>query len=531
MFKKTTIDFRASGVLNPLVFDYLEKNRNLKPFYGYFPDRNGFAGLLKTNPYTGFRREVLSEILIDQGNSVKNTSESTVANFHQLKQKNTFTVTTGHQLCLFTGPLYFIYKIFSTINLAERLKREFPGLNFVPVYWMASEDHDFEEVNGFNSGGKTIRWKSGQTGAVGDFKTEELKKVFPEIVELFGRSENAGYLVSLFEHAYLNHKTLAEATRFLVNELFGAYGLVMVEGNDRRFKLQFREQFKTDIFDNSAFRSVTASVKELENLGYPTQVKPRAINCFYLENGLRARIEKTGETFSLVGTKRSFTKTELEDILEKYPERLSPNVVLRPVYQQAILPNIAYVGGPGELAYWLEYKKMFDAFDAQFPVLMPRSFVTVLNAPTKKKIDKVDFSVSDFFKPERELIRELQVKINAFVELDAEKKRISELYAQILEKAATADKTLEGSVSAELKRTLNGVDRISDKSNRALRRKSETAINQLRDIKQRLFPNSSPQERYENFSSLYLNYGRDFFKLLKENLDPFVLKQIVFTEE
>jgi bacillithiol synthase len=531
MFKKTTLDYKGTGVLSSLVFNYLNHDKNLHEFYNQFPNEKGFEELLQTKPYSDFNRKRLSEILKQQNLLVANTSESTSFNSDKLENKNTFTVTTGHQLCLFTGPLYFIYKIISTINLAESLQKTFPEYDFVPVYWMASEDHDFEEINNFNAFDKTITWKSEQGGAVGDFKTEELKKLFPSIQELFGKSENADYLISLFENAYLKHKNLADATRFLVNELFGEYGLITVDGNDKAFKEQFKEEFKKDIFTNAHYGLVNDSIKQLETLGYSAQVNPRMINCFYLENNARTRIEKTGDVYQLVGTKNSFTKEQLDSIIENTPEKLSPNVVLRPLYQQIILPNLAYVGGPGELAYWLEFKKMFVSSEALFPVLMPRNFVTVVDKTTEKKIEKLNFTVKDFYKSEQELIKELQVKKDATFDLVSEKESVSEFYSLILKRVSNIDQTLSGSLAAEQQRTLRGLERISAKTNRAIRRNYETEINQLTQIKKRLFPKNTPQERYENFSSLYLSYGKDFLNFVKENSDPFLLEQTIFIEE
>lgn len=531
MFKKTTIDYRSSGVLNPLVLDYLTKNETLRSFYGNFPDKQGFASLLKTSLYSGFDRDLLVETLVSQSALVKNTSEQSVANIGRLGQKNVFTVTTGHQLCLFTGPLYFIYKIFSTINLAEKLREEFSDYDFIPVYWMASEDHDFEEVNNFHIGDKKIVWKSEQGGAVGDFNPAELKKIVPELTAALGRSEHSDRLIQLFETSYLNHPTLATATRFLVNELFGEYGLVIVDGDDKQFKSQFKEQFRKDIFDHSPASAVNHSIKQLQDLGYHIQVNPRTINCFYLEKGARSRIEKNGDAFRLVGSGQEFSKAEMEEIIEKYPERISPNVVLRPLYQQSILPNLAYVGGPGELAYWLEFKKMFDDHKVFFPVLVPRNFVTVIDKTTKQKIEKFKFEVHDFFKSEQDLIKELQVKTNSFFELTREKDNITTLYEAMLKNIRQIDETLSGSVSAELARASKGLERLEAKANRALRRKSETEINRLTGIKQRLFPNNVPQERFENFASFYLAYGDHFFKAVKANANPLSLEYIIMSEE
>ena len=530
MFKKETIELKRSGAINPLVLDYLEKKESLKSFYSHYPDKKGFSEILKTNLYSSLNRNLLAEILSEQSKLVSNTSSLTKTKIESLKQKNVFTVTTGHQLCLFTGPAYFIYKIFSTINLAEELKKEFPDFDFVPVYWMASEDHDFEEVNHFNVFSKTFKWESKQSGAVGDFKTDEIRELFTAIKEGLGTNENAVYLNSLFEKAYLDHSTLNNATRFLVNELFGAYGLVTVDGHDKKFKHLFKEILEQEIFENSSFDNVKESTAELNKMGYSTQVNPRPINSFYIENNLRARIEKVGSDFKVVGTDISFSEEEMKNILKNDPEKISPNVVLRPLYQQFILPNIAYIGGPGELAYWLQYKKMFDKLNIIFPILIPRNFITIIDAGTKNKIEKLNFEPQDFFKEVLELINSYQLKTNNVFALDSEKEEVIKLYNLIIEKVSGVDKTLNAAALAEQQKTINGLDLLVGKANKALKQRSETEINQINGIKQKLFPNSVPQERYENFAGFYLKYGSQFFKELKENIKPFELDHKIFIE-
>lgn len=530
MFKKLNLDFKSAGTLSPLLLDYLDKKEILKPFYASFPDKQGFSELLKTNPYSAVDRESLSKILLKQSQSVKNTSELSVKNISLLTGKNSFTVTTGHQLCLFTGPLYFIYKIFSAINLAEELKKEHPGSDFIPVYWMASEDHDFEEVSSFLVNGRSVKWNSEQKGAVGDFNTAELRTLMPALREALGISENATYLIELFEKAYLKHSTLADATRFLVNELFGKHGLVTVDGNDRDFKQQFKSFFKKDIFENLPMRLVDASVKTLAEMNYQSQVNPRPINCFYIEPGLRARIEKNGDVFHLVGTDRSLTKQELENIIDEAPEKISPNVVLRPLYQQAILPNIAYIGGPGELAYWLEFKKMFDELSVTFPILMPRNFLTVVDKATQHRIEKLKLSVTDFFDSEQKLIKKFMINSDQVVGLDAEKGKAELVYSELAKKVIAIDPTLEKHVAAELTRLLKKLDGVALKANRALRKKAETELNRITSIKQILFPNGIPQERSENFSALYLSYGPELFEEMKRSIQPFLLNQKILVE-
>ncbi|MGZ4041866.1 MAG: bacillithiol biosynthesis cysteine-adding enzyme BshC [Bacteroidia bacterium] len=530
MFEIKTTSLNDAGVLNDLLKDYIGQKKNLSSFYNHFPNKEGFTQFFKENTFN-IDRPKLAAILTRQAFEVTNTSEQTSGNIELLKHENVFTVTTGHQLCLFTGPLYFIYKIFSAINLADELNKLFPEKKFVPVYWAATEDHDFEEINHFNAFNKTIRWETIHQGAVGNLPANELIVLFSSVRELFGSTDNGNFLSELFERSYLNHPTLASATRFLVNELFGQYGLITVDGNDIEFKQQFRSQFKKDIFDNSAFEKVNQTIWEFQKLGYSPQVNPRPINCFYIEKELRARIERENETFKIIGTAKTFSAEELNALIENNPEKISPNVVLRPVYQQSILPNAAYVGGPGELAYWLEYKNMFKEFGATFPVLVPRSFITLVDKNTSAKINKLGFSIEDIFKDEQELIKTFQVNADIIFELGKEKEEVEKLYSSILKKIEEVDKTLTGTVSAEQQKALNSLDVISAKANRALKQKSETEINQVKGIKEKLFPGKIPQERHENFSSFYIKWGDEFFKILKENIHPLQLTHLTLIEQ
>jgi bacillithiol biosynthesis cysteine-adding enzyme BshC len=530
MFSKSAISLKDSGVLNKLVSDYLEGKEELRKFYSNYPDLQGFRDFLAAGPYSGFDRQNLSRILSKQATVVSNTSAKSLENITKLAKENSFTVTTGHQLCLFTGPLYFIYKIFSAINLAETLKKEFPTFEFIPVYWMASEDHDFDEVNHFHCNGHTVNWKSAQTGAVGKFETPELKSVLDQFKESLGISPNSKWLLSLFERAYLQQPDLAQATRFLVNELFGEYGLVIIDGDDGALKKQFKTEYRSDLFENSPYLQVTESSKALAELGYHSQVNPRPINSFYLEKSLRTRIEKENDVFIAVGTDISFTQNGLERLVENNPERISPNVVLRPLYQQKILPNIAYVGGPGELAYWLEFKSMFDAHKIIFPILVPRNFISFITSATKKTLAKLPLSESDFFKPEQEQIKILQIKTNSQFVLEQEEKEIKKIFDAILQKIKKVDRSLEAKVSAELQKTLNAMESIAGKANRAQRRKMDEEINHILKIRSGLFPGGIAQERYENFSTFYLADGPEFFKAIKEAADPFKREQIILTQ-
>ena len=498
------IDFKTAKTLNPLVNSYVTEDEKIKSFYTNYPNTNGFNQAIKAVRSQTIDRNVLVNELLQQANLVLNTNQATLKNTSLLLNNNCFTVTTGHQLCLFTGPLYFIYKIFSTINLAEELKKQFPENDFVPVYWMASEDHDFEEINNFNLFGKNIQWQSSQTGAVGDFNTNELNLLLPQLKQILGESLNANYLYTLFEQAYTQTTTLKNATRFLVNQLFGSHGLVVLDGNTVNFKKQFVSQLKDDIFNNTAFSLVNKSIEQLQSLGYKTQVNPRPINCFFMEDGIRSRIEKQNDEYIVIGTDKKFTAQQLEQLIETNPEKISQNVVLRPLYQQHILPNIAYVGGPGEIAYWLQYQTMFTKFNINYPVLVPRAFITVIEKSIKIKLQKLNFSEIDIFKDEQDLIKEFQINENAIFDLNDDKKSIDLIFDNIKTKINNIDKTLSAAVNAEQQKTLTSLDVLTAKANKALKQKLDTEITQIKTIKQKLFPNAMPQERFENFATFIM---------------------------
>lgn len=513
LFSKHTTSIESTSLFSELFKDYLKASEKIKPFYNQHIKKNDFNTFLHKNSFEYLNRTLLAKLLHEQANSVSNTTSASKTNITSLESASTFTVTTGHQLCLFTGPLYFIYKIVSTITLCQKLNQEFPDKHFVPVYWMASEDHDVAEINHAHIFGKTIIWPTTQTGCVGEFNTEGLQEVINELKTILGNNENANELISLFENAYTKHSNLADATRFLVNALFGDDGLVIVDGNNIELKHLFKTEFKKDMFENSSFKTVNQSIERLKE-NYSIQVTPRPINIFYKEKKIRERIEKQEDIYKVINSDICFTELEMTNLVEQAPEKLSPNVVLRPLYQQKILPNICYVGGPGEIAYWLEYKTMFDEFDIHFPILMPRQFVLIVDKNIQTKIQKLNFGLTDVFEDGESLSKQLIKHQHPDINLENVKQQLINLYSSILTTVGGIDKSLTGTTEAEKQKAINGISVIEQKINRALKQKSDTDIQQVWSIKEKLFPKAIPQERYDNFSMYYTKYGKKFIKEL-----------------
>lgn len=510
---KTLFPFEQA-ISNSLFNDYVNKNEKLKKFYSYSPDLASLKKGIKDISAIKFDRKALVEAITGQYTGANISRPSSVIS---LLEEKTYTVCTGHQLCLFTGPLYFIYKIISTINLTESLKKENPDSNFIPVYWMASEDHDFEEVNHVNIFGKKLEWKSEQKGAVGNFRTTELQALLTELKMIIGETENAKQLIKLFTDAYLGKKNLVDATRHLVNELFGEYGLVVIDGNDKTLKKQFAKFIADDIFEQKNFQLVNDSISELKTLGYNAQVNPREINVFYLSENARVRIEKSDPKY----------KSEIEE----FPERFSPNVVLRPLYQQTILPNIAYVGGPGELSYWMEYKKMFDHHKVFFPALVPRSSILWIDKRSNEQMKKLGLSVEDLFKDTDAITKEyVEKNASEDLSLSVEEKELTLLFEKITKKVQAADASLKGAAEAEHQKLINSLKNLESKMLKAEKQKQETSVNQIKKLKEKLFPANGLQERHDNFIPVYLEQGKGFIAALKKEIDPQQLKFTVLQE-
>ncbi len=518
--KKTSVSFEKTNFFSKLFLDYIndEQNKKLNSFYTYQPSLEGIKQFIAENPYNKLNRTLLVDELSKQNNNITLT-DATKQNIDALQNKNTYTVTTGHQLCLATGPAYFIYKIISCINVCEILNKQNPNNHFVPVYWMASEDHDFEEINHINLFNKKIVWNTEQKGKVGMFALEGIEAFLSEVKQTLGESEQAEKLNTLLANAY-SRNNLANATRYLVYELFGKYGLVILDGDSKALKQEFIPEIKKDVFENRAFKNVISSNEKLKQQGYGTQVTPREINIFYTDKNLRERIVNENGVYKILNTGIHFSKEKIEKLIDKETERFSPNVVLRPLYQQKILPNAVYIGGPGELAYWLQYRAMFDEAKIPYPVLIPRNFVFYLDKPLQQKMQKLNLTIEDFFEEKGMLVKNYALSQQPF-SLDKEKEEIKTLYNTIRTEISKVDKTLEATSEAELQKALKGIEGLEQKAIRSIKQKNEQAINQIETIYARLFPNDIPQERVENFLRYCLT-NPDFINDVKNNTISFI---------
>jgi len=525
--KTAHIPFEKTGFFSKMMINYLSKEENLKSFYNNFPDLDGFKKQIEEKRKSEFVSKENREILVDAlhvQNSEFKISELTSQNIELLQKENTFTITTGHQLNLFTGPLYFLYKIISTINLCEELSEKFPDENFVPIYWMATEDHDFEEINYFNFDGKKVKWNSHENGPVGRFSTEGLQDVFDVFSGQLNSSKNADFIKNLFSEGYLKHTNLADATRYIANELFGEFGLVILDGDDQSLKESFIPFVEDELKNQTAFAEVSKTIVDLEK-EYSIQVNPREINLFYLSENSRERIVKENGVFSVLETEFSWTLDEVLKEVNEFPERFSPNVIMRPLYQEVILPNLCYVGGGGEMAYWFELKDYFEKINVTFPILLLRNSVQIISEKQSLKLEKLAISLEEIFLKQHKLLAKKVVENSEIkISFDEKKKYLQNQFTELKQVAQKTDESFLGAVNAQERKQIKGLENLEKRLLKAEKRRQKDLVERITEIQNELLPNQSLEERQRNFSEFYLEYGESFITDLKKSLKPLQLE-------
>lgn len=511
---------------------YAQQKDELVKFAKYTPALDQFARIIEDKSQEAIDREVVYEVLSEQYAQYVTDTSSALPLLKQLKDENCFTVITAHQPVLFTGPAYVAYKIISAIKLAQDLRSRYPEYQFVPLFITGGEDHDFEEMDHTQLYGKTIQWVNEETGPVGRMSTESLVPALEALREILGDSPTAQKVYDIFLKTHTQHKTYSVAFADLINALFGELGIIVANMDDPRFKEKMKDIFRDELLNHHSSEYVRSTQKEIEAAGFSPQAYAREINLFYLDKGLRNRIEKENGAYKIVDTDRQFTEEEMLDTLEHHPEKFSPNVVIRPLYQERIFPNLAYIGGGGELAYWLERKSQFEFFGINFPMLVRRDSCLWIDRGSVKKMQKLDLPVTDFFQPAVEQIKAF-VQKNAEHEfsLSAEKNQLEEIWNQIAQKAETIDPTLKGAAAAEGKNQIKAMEKIEDRLRRTEKQKHEVALGQIESIRSKLYPDGGLQERVVNFLEFYLRTPKEYFDILFQAFDPLDMRLKVLVDE
>ena len=508
-----TTDFAQTNFHSPLIRSYLKGELDSSLFTAH-PSLEAFRAQRQTklDSYPSSNRSVLVTALKEQYAKLNLNAPAVDENIQKLADQYTFTVCTGHQLNLFTGPLFFIYKILHTVKLSQTLNEHFDDMHCVPVYWMASEDHDSAEIDHLHINKVKLKWNTDQTGAVGDFETNELDAVISLIRELLPNTSEASQLVALFTRAYRKGSVLADATQTLVHELFKQYGLIVLNPQSRALKSLFKPIIERELLHSFSKKAVDDTSIHLRNMGFSTQVNGREINLFFVDKHSRQRIVRDGEDFLLADTKRRFTREEMQRILDEAPEHFSPNVVLRPIYQECILPNLAYIGGGGELSYALQLKAAFDSVSVPFPLFILRHSLFWATAKDRSKMNALGAQMIDFTTSKDATINGAIRRVSDIdIDFSPQRALLTEQFVALKDIALKTDKSFLGAVLAQEKKQIKGLDTLEKRLLKAQRRKLADQVQRISEIYDHFYPMGVPHERFENFSALYAQMGDAFF--------------------
>ena len=525
-----TISLKDSNYFSKLMLNYINQDESLKEFYTLFPNKDNYLKQAKKKLVNYTNRAVLVEQITQQLSGL-DLSKKQHKNLKKLSEKNTVTITTGHQLNLFTGPIFFFYKILQVIKACKELNNEQEEFNFVPIFWMATEDHDFEEINHFKFGDRIVHWEKPHGGPVGRLTTEGLQDVFHSFLTLLPNGKKKNELQELIQQSYLSNETLTAATKKLVHLLFADYGLLFLDGDDKELKKLMIKTFEEELLQSKSYNNVIPQNQKLEALGYSIQVNPREINLFYMnENNSRERIVEENGTYFVNNTSIKFTKEEIIADLHQNPDKFSPNVILRPLYQETILPNVAYIGGGGEIAYWFQLKEMFNQFEIDFPMLVLRNSMLIRTEKQHAKQLKLNLSNEDLFSNSLIITKKRVMNSSEIApKIPALEDELNNIFERLESLSNLTDSSFADMIQAQRTKQLKGFERIKKRLIHAEVKQNEAILRRIDELLTDLNQQNGLQERVKNFADFDYIDVHYFIDFIADSLQPFEFEFIINT--
>ena len=511
------IPFSSTQLFSKLINDYVEGKGTAIDFVQYAPNVEGYQAAIEGRKLHPIDRGLLVEVLTAQYANM-DPKAAVQQHIELLKSDETFVVTTAHQPNLFSGPLYFFYKIIHAIQLAASLKKQFPQYNFVPVYYMGSEDADLDEVGAFNLDATRYQWSTKQTGAIGRMVVDDaLLKLIQQLEGYWSVLPQGKTALAILKEAYQKGKSINEATLSFVHAFFGPKGLLVLQPDDAKLKAAFIPVMEKELLTQFSHDAIQPAIAALSK-AYHVQTEGRTLNLFYLKDQTRARIEKQGDQYIVVDTDIRFSQSEILTELHQYPERFSPNVILRGVYQETILPGVVFVGGGGELAYWMELKNVFQQVGVHYPLLQLRNSFLLINQKQATQWSSMQFGDQDFFKPMLDLeVAYVKKHASEALHLSDQMESLTNLYTVIKNEVVKVDPTLGAHAENLAHQAKAKIAELEKKMVRAERRKQVVAIQRIHRIKKELFPQDNLQERVENFSKWVGQYDQSWIETIMEH--------------
>ncbi|MBO1004926.1 bacillithiol biosynthesis cysteine-adding enzyme BshC [Pseudogracilibacillus auburnensis] len=453
-------------------------------------------------------------------------SEQTITSLEKLRDESSVVIIGGQQAGLLTGPLYTIHKIISIIKLAEEQEKEL-GKPVIPVFWIAGEDHDYLEINHlfveYKQSMKKISYpeKMMEKRMASDifFHKEEMKNWLEEIFAFFGERKYTKENLELLHTAISNSESVTDFFAYIIMSLFKDYGLLIIDSADDSLRLLEKPYFSTLIERCSDITEAVLQQQELINsYGLPKvmEIENDAANLFYYLNHERILLDYSQAENQFTSDKTEFqvTNSELYEMLNEHPQKFSNNVVTRPIMQEWLFPSLAFIAGPGEIAYWGELKKAFETLEMKMPPIIPRLNITFLSAAIERDIKELELSIIDVIsngvEKDKKLFLETMSDKKLHEMLHVTENFIKEQYAQIIERISKTDRGLLSLSEKNLSFHLEQIEFLKQKSDQSLHIAHQAMLEKYNRIECSLRPEDSPQERMWNIF-FYLNiYGPEF---------------------
>lgn len=526
------LDIRQLPGTSSLVRDYVHAFPRLAPFYAGNPQAPGaYQEHAKQCDARSYRRRELRDLLLAQNESW-NAPPIVRQRIEELCQPGAVAVLTGQQTGLFGGPLFTLYKALTAVQLAARVQADLRR-PVIPLFWMASEDHDLAEADHIqllDRTGTLVTLRHAPWGSPSGCIPATLR-LGPAILETLERTwallpstEFAPDLRNALGQAFAPERTLAEAFARWMVHLLGGWGLVLVDGADPGLKRLAAGILQREL--DEAPRSsqcILVASESLRALGYPVQIeaRPDGVNCFLFREGRRALV-RDGDGFRLRDSKQTIPAAELQRLAQDEPERFSPNVVLRPVVQDFLFPTIAYVAGPGELAYFAQLRPVYQAFDVLMPLVVPRASLTLVEPRIGELLERFRLGLSDLtLEPEQLASRLLRGHLPPDLEATLTKAResVREIFRGLGEVIAAVDPTLKATVGQSAGHVQGHLDQLERKAVQALKRRESEMRQQVQRVREALMPGGKPQERVLPLLPFLTRYGPTLLETLRTAID------------
>lgn len=471
---------------------------------------------LKQHVYSSANRAILVTTIEKQLGS--ELSESQRENLSLLAKDTTFTITTGHQLTLFGGPLFLLYKVLHAVKLSAQFNASQSEIKTVPLFWLASEDHDVDEIRSTALFNKTLTWGTEQKGPVGRFHLTDYTAVLEELLPFFASNEQSEILALMRDLPMNNYGTHYQV---FASRLFRAFGVLVLQPDERELKQLFAPVIQKELEEQPSFTVVQTTNNQLEQAGWKPQAQARACNLFLLNESGRHRIDPSENGFTIDGV--TYSNSEILEKLTQEPEAFSPNVILRPVYQETILPNLAYIGGGGEMAYWIQLKEVFRVHDTVYPLIQQRNSLLLIDGGTTKRMEKLNWQLERFFEPKEQLRKQYLLENDAEqMDLSAIQEHFQTLRLAMIQKAKAVDVSLESYAEAETVRISKQLEAYEQRLIKQVKQQHDQSLKAIDGVCDRLFPGNELQERFFHWLNFAAN--GDYSSLLAtvlEAIDPF----------